>query len=145
MSGTAQMMAEAIREFVRDRLGCGCLDDVFQRVRVDVNRSFSEQHPYHLRLAVGGRLLVYVVRAAELDRLDSGIAAMAQAGRAERDREGFNRFRAVLITDAPQALRPGAEALFLQHGAGDERAHLHVLDQPAVTALVRAFAGDEMD
>ncbi len=125
-----------IRAFVQRRLGCGCPETVFESVEVARSAGFSADRPYGLRLAVGGRLLVYVARLAELADPAADLQRMARAGRAERDAAGFNRFRAVLVApDAGEVPVPALRA-FAQAVGADRRCHLHVVDPAACGRLL---------
>jgi hypothetical protein len=125
----------AIRAFVQGRLGCGCPESVFESVTLTRSAVFSEEQPYDLRLAVGGRLLVYVVRVAAVADPAAAAQGMAAAGRRERDAGGFNRFRAVLVTDAAEDLPVAALQAFARAAGDDARCHLHVVDPDASAAL----------
>lgn len=125
-----------IRAFVQGRLGCGCPEAVFESVEATLSGGYSEKQPYGLRLAVGGRLLVYVVRLTELADPAAAVRRMARAGRAERDAGGFNRFRAVLVAaDAGQVPVPVLRA-FGEVAGADRRCHLHVVDPAACGSLL---------
>lgn len=79
------------------------------------------------RILIGGRLLIYVVPAALAGDPVALAPRLLAAGVAERDREGFNRFRLVLLgrvePDAALALRRVCRG---RVGA-DARAHLHLI------------------
>lgn len=125
----------AVRAFVQGRLGCGCPDSVFESVALTRSERFSDAQPYDLRLAVGGRLLVYVVRVAGLADPAAAARRMATAGRRERDAGGFNRFRAVLVAEAAEELPAPVLRAFGEAAGGDARCHLHVVDPAASAAL----------
>lgn len=125
-----------IRDFVQTRLGCGCPESVFEAVELERSDAFSAERPYDLRLAVGGRLLVYVVRVAALADPAADVRRMARAGREERDAGRFNRFRAVLVADVPEDVPAPALRAFAQAVGADARCHLHVVDPAACAALL---------
>lgn len=120
------------RRFVRDRLGCGCPEEVLARMEIDTLPGLT-----HLR--VGGRLLVHVRACPCPDRLPHLLAGWLAEGVAQRDAQGFNRFRLVLSTDDEAAVRPVAEALFANLG-GDDRRHLHLV-KPAELGTLLPPAG----
>ena len=108
-----------LRAFVRNVLGCTCPETVFDAVaRTDLaiaGRSAGT------RLVLGDRLLIYLVQTQEPI---AKIATLADAGLADRDRHGLNRFRLVigLVDDGT---RTALEDAFAAAVAGDAKAHLH--------------------
>lgn len=109
------------RRFVRERLGCGCPDELLDRIEVDAmpRAALTE-------LRVGGRLLVHIRPCPAPEDLPPLLAAWIGAGVALRDRLGFNRFRLVLLAPAPDDRRRSVDACFAALDA-DQRTHLHLL------------------
>jgi hypothetical protein len=79
------------------------------------------------RLVIGDRLLIHVVTASERSGLPLRLEELAIAGRNERDRLGFNRFRLVIGIPTAASDAPSLEQRFRRALGGDDRAHLHVL------------------
>lgn len=119
-----------LRAFVREQLGCTCPEDVFDTVErggLDL-----DGRPAGTRLVVGGRLLIYVATGP----VDApSVAALAGAGRRDRDGHGLNRFRLAIAAPPDAASRGALEAAFTGAVAGDPKAHLHCLAGAAI-ALV---------
>jgi hypothetical protein len=124
-----------IKAFVRNVLGCGCPDEVFDFVELGKGASFSG-----VRLNIGNRLLIYVTEL-EADRLNKGtLKNLLALGRDERDGLGFNRFRLVLAVDEPEAVIDKAGEML---SISDDRAHLHVVQRSDVGGLLYpATSGD---
>ena len=120
-----------IERFVRDILGCSCPDEVFR----DIGRAALTDAPWYLQIRVGGRLLIYLADADRADSLPALVAAALHHGVAERDRDGFNRFRLVLCGAAPEGLRAVAEQAFADAPERDERTHLHLVEAACVAGL----------
>jgi hypothetical protein len=116
------------RRFVRDRLGCGCPEALLARMEID-------PLPELTRLRVGGRLLVHIRICPGPDTLPHLLAGWLADGVAQRDAQGFNRFRLVLATDDEAAVRPVAEALFATLD-GDDRRHLHLVQHTELDCLL---------
>jgi hypothetical protein len=124
----------AIERLVRQDLGCTCPPQVFERIEAG-----SIQLPglsiASRRLAIGGRLLVYVLEPDDVGQALAQLPLWVAAGRADRDAAGMNRFRLVTITPDPAsmdaAIRPRFDAL----PDRDERTHLHVLSKAAVAGI----------
>ena len=114
-----------IKAFVQDVLGCGCPEEVFQRI--DLRKAELAGEPYD-RINVGDRLLIYIFRAADPRWAEKELPAIVRAGKGERDARGFNRFRLVLATDAAP-VRDAATKAFEKLDIVDDRVHLHVVDQ----------------
>lgn len=110
------------RDFVRDRLGCGCPNELLNQIEIE----FPPGPESMTRLKVGGRLLVHIRKCPALADMDLTLPRWLSEGVALRDALAFNRFRLVLLADAPDAMRPLAEARFAAQGA-DERTHLHLV------------------
>ena len=115
-----------IKQFVRETLGCTCPDEVFQHIdcRADVKASDAILLDYEIN--VGNKLLIFVVTIDGLESLSPLISQVVWEGINKRDRENFNRFRLVLLTQRPTDVAEEAFAIFRSLGA-DEKAHLHVV------------------
>ncbi len=87
------------------------------------------------RINIGNRLLVYVVVAESENFVKGALPELVKAGRDERDRLGFNRFRLVLASDNPGALRKTAERTFEALPCPDDHTHLHIVEKSAVSLL----------
>ncbi len=115
----------AIERFVRGTLGCQCPDEVFRNMEV-VPLALPGGSGTGHRLVIGDRLLIHIFTAAEQTDRPLRIEELAIAGRDERDRRGYNRFRLVIgMCGAGEAA--SLEQRFAGALAGDDRAHLHVV------------------
>ncbi len=116
----------ALRDFVQQTLGCGCPEEVFQRIETAPVRWGGVSGR---RITVGGRLLIavfdtddgYLVRRSAGDWVEAGVRT--------RDAEGLNRVRIVIASAHPERLAPLAEAAFAESTKRDEKSHLHVVDR----------------
>lgn len=123
--------AWAVR-LVRERLGCACPDEVFADVEAHRGLRVGEV-PVSWRIAVGGRLLVYVLETGGGEDLGRRLAALVPAALAERDRGGYSRLRLVLVGDGPDLARAGELAIDTA-GLTDPRLHVHALTRAALGA-----------
>lgn len=126
---------QSLEEFVRGTLGCQCPDEVFRSISLDHQRAPGCAWPF-ARLAVGDRLLIYVLEAQALTT--AAVSALASQGRAERDAKGYNRFRLVIASDTPARLIDAARAGFARVADEDDRAHLHLLASDQLPDVLRA-------
>jgi hypothetical protein len=131
----ARPATPAFERFARETLGCQCAPEVFARVE-DEPSPLPALPGIGRRIAVGGRLLIYLVWVSDAMRAASGLGAWVAAGLAERDGRGMNRLRLVVVLDDPS---PEAVALIESAFRGlpdlDDRVHLHVLATAALAGI----------
>ena len=123
----------AIERFVRNTLGCGCPDEVFEHLAVS-RLSPIAGRPRIVQLQVGSRLLIHVVAPPDGTAANGWIEQLAANGRAARDRHGYNRFRLVIASPAPPASTREIQERFARAIVGDEKAHLHFVDSDLLPA-----------
>lgn len=120
-----------IKHFVQETLGCSCPDEVFNEI---VSRKgghgICEQ-----KVTVGDRLLIYIMSMDGKSDIRGVINAALKEGVAEREEQGFNRFRLVLVTARPHELHRQAECAFERSEYTDEKTHLHVVCENDVAGL----------
>lgn len=121
------MSGSDLRAFIRDTLGCGCPDAVLRRIHPLDEIELLGGVPLRLALDVGGRLLVVLVEDAALERDDSALGAVLAAGRQLRNDRGMNRFRLVVVSDAPEGIEERKRGLMERASLDDDRVHLHVI------------------
>lgn len=124
----------SIKKFVRQVLGCTCPDKVFKQIE---DKHVAPAVSPHTRvITIGGRLLIFIWEVNELGQFKENLPAMLAAGQKERDERGLNRFRAVLATDeSNQNIAAEAALYFSQFAGRDDRMHLHVVPQNALSDL----------
>jgi hypothetical protein len=115
-----------IERFVRDTLGCHCPDEVFQHVQVGPLPQSTGGAAGH-RLVVGDRLLIHIVAAPDGTGEPGWIERAALAGRDERDRLAYSRYRLVVASTVETVARTSLEQRFTRALGDDDHAHLHVL------------------
>lgn len=119
-------MRHSLIRFLRGPLGCGCPDEVLREIAWQPQQVAGERL---LRIAVGGGLLVYLWPSDDPRRLEEVLPALLTAGRSERDREGFNRFRLAVATGDKVRLEPVAHRLFSRWPDRDAETYLHLVDR----------------
>ena len=92
--------------------------------RAGVNVSQDVWLDYEIN--VGNRLLIFLVAVDDSGSLEPLISQLVREGTDKRDRDNFNRFRLVLLTQKPTDMAEDALAVFRSLGA-DEKVHLHVV------------------
>jgi len=118
-----------IKEFVRDKMGCKCPDEVFEHVEVEKDLKLG-YFDINYKINVGNRLLIYVVDGEKCNSEE--IQNIVNKGVKERDERNFNRFRLVLIMDEMneekcQKLIEIVEKI--------EKAHIHFVKKSDVSVL----------
>jgi hypothetical protein len=118
-----------VTRFVREVLGCGCPDTVFQQVKVQRGSTAVRSCPVDYEIRIGDRLLIVVTSSAarltEVSRLENAILEGKQA----RDTTGLNRFRLVVVTPEVSHWREELLRVFDNISSRDEKTHLHVIEQ----------------
>ncbi|MGB9716259.1 MAG: hypothetical protein ACPL1G_07630 [Thermodesulfovibrionales bacterium] len=117
---------DAIKTFVQQTLGCGCPEKVFEYIDCQSDIRLDEIVLKN-KINIGNRLLLYIVEIDDKSSLKSIIPFLVKAGKEERDKLNFNRFRLVLVTDKLNYLKEAAETIF-ETIPKDEKVHLHVVD-----------------
>ncbi len=117
-----RLLAErpAVLFLVRGLLGCTCPAEVFDHYQV--RRHVLQSVPI-VQLIMGDRLLVWIIDGAKVAEPGQTLPQLLEAGLAERERHGLNRFRLVTVGDFLSWEKRWAH---LAEGL-DPKVHLHVL------------------
>jgi hypothetical protein len=118
---------EEIEKFVREDLGCRCPDEVFDAINVIHNPVEFDDPQKGCLLAIGGKLLVFLVTAHDWSSLTNRLEQIFNRGREKRDAGKFNRFRLVIVTPDIEPARQVLLRQFDTLSERDERMHLHVV------------------
>lgn len=124
---------ENIKTFVRQTLGCGCPEEIFEDM--DCRTDVLMDGKRYTRLSIGNRLLIYVFKTVNSDDLDSMISLLVDKGRNERDRLGFNRLRLVLAPERIEQIKKTASEIF-EKTQKDEKIHLHIIERQNLPEFV---------
>ena len=117
-------MDTRIKHFVSEHLGCTCPDEVFDRISVtEQSEIFSAKHTVY---EIGGRLFVAVFAPLDWHDITMQLGKLVVAGKQFRDRQGYNRFRLVIVTDDDNAEKD-LRRVFNNLPGIDEKTHLHVI------------------
>lgn len=110
----------------------------------DTRTPLSNLPEVNRRIAVGGRLLIYVVDAKDLGMAAMRLGAWVSAGLAERERRGMRRLRLVVTLEdlTPESVST-LESVFsrlpelsqTRHGPDGPRVHLHCLPREALASI----------
>lgn len=126
---------ENIKIFVRQILGCECPEKVFEYIDLKSDVRLHNGVSIRNRINIGNTLLIYIFEPSGPDRVTDALSGLLLAGKNERDRMGFNRFRLVLAMEERDRLREDAEKTFLLFPGKDEKIHLHIVNRNAIYTL----------
>lgn len=115
-----------VRKFVRETLGCGCPEEVFDDL-VLARETLWDGGPDIRTLLVGNRLLIVMFATRDWSDLGVILPQLVKCYRRMRDESGYNRVRLVVACSRPEALRASASLTFAGLPEVDERMHLHIL------------------
>jgi len=122
---------DIIKTFVKQTLGCGCPEEVFEYIDCKSNIKLKNDILLRNKINIGNRLLIYIIEANNPSFIKNSLPLLLSAGIKERDSLRFNRFRLVLITDKVDEIKEVAESLFNTINK-DEKVHLHVVPKDKV-------------
>ncbi len=117
---------ENIKTFVRQTLGCGCPEEVFNHIGYQANIKLDNNILISSKINIGNRLLIYVVEINNQDFIRRTLPNLVEIGKKERDSSGFNRFRLVLATNKLNKIKEVADVTFKTIDK-DEKIHLHII------------------
>jgi len=120
-----------IKRFVQETLGCSCPEEVFNKIDYQKESDGISGR----KVTVGDRLLIYIIATDRESNIQGVINSALERGVVERDKEGFNRFRLVLVDARPDELRSTAEHAFHSSGCKDKKTHLHIVSESDVEDL----------
>ena len=117
---------DAVRQLIREELGCACPEEIFEQVVVGRPSVFGSPKIHSsVQVLVGRRLLVSLVPVDDLEDVRRDARGLLLDGKSIRDKHGLNRYRLVLVGHT------GEEVLGeLQKEAGDmdDRMHVHLIE-----------------
>lgn len=119
---------KAIKEFVRNTLGCNCPEEAFQYIDYRTVVNIDENIVPAYEINIGNRLLIFAAAIDEVDSLRTVLSKLVLAGINKRDEKKFNRFRLVLLSAAEIDIAEQASEIF-NSLATDDKVHLHVINK----------------
>lgn len=125
-----------IKAFAQNILGCGCVEDVFKTILFNRTFTVPEISSSLKRIDIGNRLLIYVYDDKDGKALND-LQKLAKHGLNDRNTNGFNRFRLVVLRGIKTAQVNELNRAFSRIAGSDEKMHLHVLDDTAELAFLR--------
>jgi hypothetical protein len=117
---------DAIRQLIREELGCDCPEEVFDRIVVGYPSIFGSPNiPSSAQVLVGYRLLVSLVPVHDLQDVAEDGKQFLVEGKDIRDANGLNRYRLVFVGHVSKDVM---DELQKQAVAMDDRMHVHLIE-----------------
>jgi len=126
---------EQVRRFVREGLGCGCPEEVFDQIQVGVEPEVIKGVGSIVRLVIGSRLLIYVMYPGETSASLSSVELVVARGVLDRDVSSFNRVRVVCCLPSGKGL-DNLHAQLNLWVSTDEKAHLHLMKNSKIPLFI---------
>jgi len=119
---------EKIKTFVQEVLGCGCSEDVFKFIEETGHQYKGVEYS---RINIGNRLLVYLFRTDNKQFILDEMKENLRSGVADRDENGFNRFRLVYALRQPAEVGASVKKAF-DGMSVDDRTFIHVVNSQII-------------
>lgn len=131
---TAPWDNEKIKVFVKNTLGCGCPDKVFEKI--DVSKlPTAEPEKEITRIVIGDTLVIYIIHSEHTGNLFDSVEAIGLAGKTDRDTNHYNRFRLVVSGLEDDVQQEEIEGHFSTLFNTDENMHIHFVGQELLDRL----------
>ncbi len=125
---------EKLKVFVKNTLGCGCPEKVFEKI--EVSKPLTEEHEKEItRIVVGDTLLIYVIRPELSGKFVDSVESIGLAGKTDRDTNNYNRFRLVVSSFEDVTQQDKVSERFSKAFNTDEKMHIHFVNQEMVEGL----------
>ena len=125
---------EKLKAFVKNTLGCGCPEKVFEKIDVSKLLTVVDEEDA-TRIVVGDTLLIYVIHPITSANFFSSVELIGLAGKADRDANSYNRFRLVVSGIADDVQQEKVSERFSKLFNTDEKMHIHFVDEELVDGL----------
>lgn len=116
--------SETLKIFIKDTLGCGCPDKVFDKIEVEKQHTDGYANEF-TRIVVGDTLLIYIVQPSVHERFSDRVEVIGMAGKADRDANRYNRFRLVVAPAVENSNIDDVLDRFISEFGADGKMHIH--------------------
>lgn len=131
---TAIWNNEKLKVFVKNTLGCGCPEKVFEKI--DVSELLTEEYDKEItRIVVGDTLLIYIIGPELSGYYVDSIESIGLAGKNDRDANNYNRFRLVVSSFEDEVQQEKVSDGFSKSFDTDEKMHIHFVKQKLIEGL----------
>jgi hypothetical protein len=123
-----------LKVFIRNTLGCGCPERVFEKIDVS-DLQTGEREKKITRVVVGDVLLIYVMQRESSGNLVDSVESIGLAGKTDRDTNNYNRFRLVVSGFEDVAQQKEISERFSKSFSTDEKMHIHFVNKELIDGL----------
>jgi hypothetical protein len=123
-----------LKGFVKNTLGCGCPEKVFEKIDVSSVLAVGPEKEV-TRIVVGDTLLIYIISSEPYGDLIDRVEAAGLAGKDDRDTNNYNRFRLVVSCVEHDVRQGEASERFSVLFEMDAKMHVHFVDRELVEGL----------
>ena len=116
-----------IKTFVINKLGCNCPSEVFNIIECEKDIRLDQNFNLNYKINIGNRLLIYIIEINDKEFLRQNLLKIVAHGIDERNKNNFNRFRLVIISNDIDESDKSGQRLFNTILKGDQKAHLHIV------------------
>jgi len=120
-------------EFVKNTLGCGCPEKVFEKIDVSQHQAAANTDKI-TRIVIGDTLLIYILCLDSDDVFTDSVLTLCSEGMIDRDTHNYNRFRLVLSGAGGLAQKEKISERFAT-AFDDEKMHIHFVDDALIAGL----------
>jgi len=116
-----------IKTFVINKLGCNCPSEVFNIIERQKDIQLDQNINLNYKINIGNRLLIYIIEINDKEFLRQNLLTIVARGIDERNKNNFNRFILVIISNDINENDQNGQRLFDTILKGDQKAHLHIV------------------
>ena len=123
-----------LKVFIRNTLGCGCPEKVFEKIDVS-DLQTGERDKKITRVVVGDVLLIYVMQHESSGNLVDRVESIGLVGKTDRDTNNYNRFRLVVSGLGDVSQQKEISERFSKSFNTDEKMHIHFVNKELIDGL----------
>ncbi len=116
-----------IKTFVINELGCNCPSEVFNIIERQKDIQLDQNINLNYRINIGNRLLIYIMEINDKEFLRQNLLKIVAHGIDERNKNNFNRFRLVIISNDIDEMNKSGQRLLNTILKRDQKVHLHIV------------------
>jgi hypothetical protein len=116
-----------IKKFVINELGCNCPSEVFNIIERQKDIQLDQNINLNYRINIGNRLLIYIMEINDKEFLRQNLLKIVAHGIDERNKNNFNRFRLVIISNDIDEMNKSGQRLLNTILKRDQKVHLHIV------------------
>ena len=116
-----------IKKFVINELGCNCPSEVFNIIERQKDIQLDQNINLNYRINIGNRLLIYIMEINDEEFLRQNLLKIVAHGIDERNKNNFNRFRLVIISNDIDEMNKSGQRLLNTILKMDQKVHLHIV------------------